>query len=134
MHTRHNKSFTFTLQKMDSKSFLLIGILFLRMTGAFSWEVSINSTVLKMHMYDTAQVSFFTDVPATSHSKVLITANNSDPNVVDIDLPIYHHDKIAKGFWNDTINITGLFLGKAKIILSISLDGVRIDNFVLQGV
>ncbi|XP_033219576.1 P3 protein isoform X1 [Belonocnema kinseyi] len=118
---------------MDIKSlFLLIGILFSRMTGSFSWKVSINSAVLKMHMYDAVQVSFFTDVPATIHSNVLITANNSDPNVVDIDLPLFHHDKIVKGFWNDTINVTGLFLGKAKIILSISLDGVLVNSSIME--
>ena len=118
---------------MVTKRFLLAGILLLGMTAVSSWEVKMNSIELKMHMYETVQVPFFTDVPATSNSKVQISANNSDPNVIDVDLPIFNNYKIAKGFWNDTINVTGLFLGKAKIILSISLDEVRTDNLILSG-
>ena len=111
---------------MVSYLFLLIGIFFLGINVVSSSTVTLNNTKLKIHMYDTVPVQFSFNLHASSTSRIEILASSSDLNVANVNVPIYNHIKLQNETWNDTINVTGNFLGTAKINFSISVDRVRI--------
>lgn len=109
---------------MSLKLCLLVGIVLLGTTGSSAWKIHLNDSTIKIHMDSTVAVQFnVTDLPATIHSKVEITAESSDTNIATISLPVFHYDKIENGVWKDFINVTGVFLGKAKISVTINHNG-----------
>lgn len=109
---------------MSLKLCLLVGIVLLGTTGSSAWKIHLNDSTIKIHMDSTVAVQFnVTDLPATINSKVEITAESSDTNIATISLPVFHYDKIENGVWKDFINVTGVFLGKAKISVTINHNG-----------
>lgn len=110
---------------MTVKLFFLLGVLLLGTTRIFAWKINLNTSTIKVHMDSTVPVEFITDLPATSTSKVEITAKSSDENIATIKLPTFHYDKIINGEWKDFINVTGVFLGKAKISITIQHNEVN---------
>lgn len=119
---------------MALKLLLLVGVLLLGMTSALgmtrvsSRKVTFNSTTTKLHMYESISIPFSTDFAASGNKRVKVTANSSDLNVAIVDFPIFHPDEIQEGVWNNSINVTGVFLGKAKIIISIIVDGDLVSS------
>ncbi|XP_043477277.1 ileal sodium/bile acid cotransporter [Leptopilina heterotoma] len=109
---------------MSVKFCLLVGVVLLGTTGISAWKINLNESTIKIHMDSTVSVQFnVTDLPATSSSKVEITAESSDTNIATISLPVFRYDKIENGVWKDFINVTGVFLGKAKISVTINHNG-----------
>lgn len=111
---------------MTIKLCFLVGIFLLLGTRTFAWEINLNKSTIKVHIDGSKPVQFITDLPATSASHVEITAESSDTNVATVSLPTFHYDKIQDGVWKDFVNVTGVFLGKAKFSISIIHNGVKI--------
>ena len=76
-------------------------------------------------MDEIVSVPFSLTVPDNTEllSKKLIV-NNTDSNVAIVDLPEVYFDGNEQTRWNSTINITGIFIGKARIKLILPTDEV----------
>ncbi|XP_015605099.1 P3 protein [Cephus cinctus] len=102
---------------------VLIAMLLLGGAHAAFGVVIFESSSMTIHMKDTVTVEFFADISAaTTTSTINIFANSSNEGIVTVETP--DSSTIKPGIWNSSIEVHGVFLGNADIVLYITIDDV----------
>jgi hypothetical protein len=104
---------------------LLIGLL---LVGTVCGQPNLifNTTEINIHMDEVTHIPFsIENININNAFKINLTAISSDLNIVQVDKPIFDPVLIHDDFYRSTINVTGIFLGKAEISMSIFINEVR---------
>lgn len=106
---------------------ILVGLLLLGAVNSANGEpkVFFNSTEFTIHMNDVTFIPF-TIEDLSQEDIINIDVKNSDENVVTVRAPSFDPSLVNNGIYHNTINVTGVFLGSAKVLMSVELNGVRV--------
>lgn len=105
---------------------LVVGCMFLmHTTASIAWEThfSPNSTTIQMNKLESVNLKL------TNLNTIEIIQKNaelfliSDSEILSVTKQIVDFDKIVNNTWTGPINITGEFLGLAKVYAQIKIDG-----------
>ena len=77
----------------------------------------------QIHIDDVVAIPFSIE-GISQEFKINITATTSDVNILNVSLPKFDQQEIRDEVYKSSINVTGIFLGKAKISLIIYYDEV----------
>ncbi|KAJ8675650.1 hypothetical protein QAD02_011436 [Eretmocerus hayati] len=85
-------------------------------------RVAFNTTKVEVHMDEVEYIGFSVDGLNAAVSKVNVTVTSSDLNIVEVAVSQFDPNGIHNGLYNSTINATGIFLGKAEVFLSVTIN------------
>lgn len=110
---------------------LIVGIFLLGLTipTGQAWQLNLTANSVKLHLDDVIQVPFELVIPTTIDStKLEFVVENSDPTVASVANPWIKPEflPVDGEHYNGTLNVTGVFLGKTKILLKVIDRGVSI--------
>lgn len=102
---------------------IYIGWLLLGLASAQTWNVNLNETKFQIEIGEIVTVPFQI-THANGANKPRIIVKNADEKVVTVDTPFLDPTESNENYWNYSIKITGIFLGKTKLSVEITNDEV----------
>ncbi|XP_011501231.1 PREDICTED: ileal sodium/bile acid cotransporter-like [Ceratosolen solmsi marchali] len=110
---------------------LLLGLLLVS-TVFGEPKVIFHATETNIHMDEVTHIPFSIENISSNVVKVNLTAISSDLNVVQVERPIFDPLLIHDGYYNGSINATGIFLGKAELSMSVLIDEQPVKSDVMN--
>ncbi|CAG5108698.1 Similar to SLC10A3: P3 protein (Homo sapiens) [Cotesia congregata] len=117
------------LRVKSQNMLLIVGILLLGLiipTGQ-AWQLNLIANSIKLHLDDVIQVPFELVIPTNVNSTSLeFVVENTDPTVASVANPWVKPEflPVDGEHYNGTLNVTGVFLGKTKILLKVIDRGI----------
>lgn len=106
---------------------IYVGLLLLALTNAQKWNITLNSdtNTFKVHKDEVITVKFKVNLNLPNNTIIpKIVATTSDANIANVSASSLLQESLINNetVLNGSVNITGIFLGKTEILLTIEND------------
>ncbi|XP_066596748.1 ileal sodium/bile acid cotransporter-like isoform X2 [Prorops nasuta] len=102
----------------------LLGLFLLQTASVFSWSAEFGRNVTTVHIYETMSIPVRISKDFNDKLNCFMTATSSDESILMVDLELFQSD-YASHNCHGMLNITGVFLGKAKIMFNQSVTDIK---------
>lgn len=98
-----------------------LGFLLLAVGSASAWNVTFQNQTVTVHMSETICVNFTAPVTEADIATGVLSVNSTQGSIATFgELPVLSSATVNNSIWSSCLNVSGIFLGRVDLVMSIS--------------